>query len=270
MPLRFLVSLLICILLNSPSFAETITLNGEDDWAPYSSATADYKDVQGLAPDIIRAAFKTQSVTVRIRPVPFARCMLEVDKGTALGCFDTIINQDTKDRYIFHKTPLFQAEMVVYGPISSQKTSITVKDLEGKVVGWTTGYTYPPSFRDNKKIIPDVVPTERAQLEKLAAGRIEYAVMWGLTGEHILQKHPHLSKKVKALGSISRDSLYINFSKSHPDGAKYAGVFEKGLQAIMVNGTYKKLEDDFRKKHLRFKSWAAKAQESKKQKSKEL
>jgi polar amino acid transport system substrate-binding protein len=196
--------------------------------------------------------------------------MLEVDKGTALGCFDTIINQDTKDRYVFHKTPLFQAEMVVYGPIDSKKTNITVKELEGKVVGYTVGYTYPSNFRDNKKIIPDVVPTERAQLEKLAAGRIEYAVMWGLTGEHILEKHPHLAKKVKALGTISRDSLFINFSKAHQDGAKYAGIFEKGLQAIMANGTYKKLEDSFREKHLRTKSWATKTQDSKKPKSKEL
>ena len=110
---------ILTLLVSVYAGAETITLNGEDDWAPYSSATENYKSVQGLAPNIIYAAFKTQGVEVKFRPVPFARCMIEVDNGVAIGCFDTIINQDTRDKYIFHKTPLFKADMVVYGPILS-------------------------------------------------------------------------------------------------------------------------------------------------------
>jgi polar amino acid transport system substrate-binding protein len=64
----------LCFLISSYASAETITINGEDDWAPYSSATPNYKSVQGLAPEIIAAAFKTQGVDVKFRPVPFARC----------------------------------------------------------------------------------------------------------------------------------------------------------------------------------------------------
>ncbi|MGE5085373.1 MAG: substrate-binding periplasmic protein [Bacillota bacterium] len=245
----------LALLVSFSASAETITLNGEDDWAPYSSATSNYKSVQGLAPDIISAAFKTQGVTVKFRPVPFARCMIEVENGAAIGCFDTIINQDTRDKYIFHKTPLFKADMVVYGPINSSITHVKIKDLEGKIVGHTEGYTYPPQFIENKKIIAAESPTERSQLEKLASGRIQFAIMWGLTGEHIIEQNPHLVRKVKAIGRISQDSLFINFSKVHKDGAKYAAIFEKGMQAIIANGTYKKIEDAFHKKHEHFKEW---------------
>ncbi|MEK2690796.1 substrate-binding periplasmic protein [Bdellovibrio sp. GT3] len=229
----------------SAASAETIHLNGEDDWAPYSSATKDYKDLQGLAPDIIRAAFKSQGITVIFRPMPFTRCMKEVDLGRSLGCFDTLINADTQDRYLFHPTPLFKAEMYIYGKINSKP--VTLIDLEGKKVGVTMGYTYPTTFIENKKILREVGPTEKSQMQKLASGRIDYAILWGLTGEKILKDNPHLLSKVKAVGKVSRDSLYINFSKKHKDGAKYAAIFEKGLKTIIENGTYKKIEADFQK-----------------------
>lgn len=236
------------LLVSSVSKAEIIHLLGEDDWAPYSSATFDYKDVQGLAPDIVRAAFKSQGVTAIIRPMPFARCMMEVDKGQSLGCFDTVINQNTKDKYIFHNTPLFQAEMLIYGK-TTEKGGLSLEDLEGKVVGKTLGYTYPTSFLLNRKIKTEPGPTEKSQLQKVASGRIQYAVLWGLTGEDILDKNPELRNKVKALGKLSADSLYVNFSKKHKDGARYAAVFEKGMQAIHANGTYRKIESEFRKKY---------------------
>ncbi|WP_413560886.1 substrate-binding periplasmic protein [Bdellovibrio sp. HCB209] len=240
--------LLSVFLVCAVSKAETIHLLGEDDWAPYSSATSDYKDVQGFAPDIVRAAFKSQGVTAIIRPMPFARCMMEVDKGNSLGCFDTVINQNTKDSYIFHATPLFQADMMIYGKVN-EKSGLKLADLEGKVVGTTLGYTYPTSFLTNKKIITEPGPTEKSQLMKVAAGRIQYAVLWGMTGEELLKKNPDLKIKVKSLGRVSRDALYVNFSKKHKDGAKYAAILEKGIQTIHSDGTYKKIESEFRKKY---------------------
>ncbi len=144
---------LVLLLFWNSSFAaaETIVIKGEDDWAPYSSATKDYKSVQGLAPDIVRAAFKTQGVTVITRPVPFARCLHEVKEGSAIGCFDTVMSIETQDNYVFHSTPLFKADMVVYGRIREPQRTLTFKDLEGKVVGTTNGYTYPTEFIANKK-----------------------------------------------------------------------------------------------------------------------
>lgn len=243
--------LLILTLACSGNFAQatTIIINGEDDWAPYSSASADYKDVVGLAPEIVKAAFKSQGITAITRPVPFARCIYEVEKGKSLGCFDTIINQDTKDKYIFHKTPMFEAEMVVYGRIRDGRQNVTLKDMENKVVGTTNGYTYPTDFLQNKKILHSQSPTEKSQLEKLASNRIDYAVVWGLTGEYLLKNHPELAKKIQPVGRLSKDGLYLNFSKSHKDGAHYAHVFEKGLQAIRADGTYDRIMNRFRNLH---------------------
>lgn len=241
----FLVLTLFCEM----ALAQTIVINGEDDWAPYSSASKDYKDVVGLTPEIVKAAFKSQGITAITRPVPFARCMFEVEKGKSLGCFNTLINRDTAVKYIFHKTPMFEAEMVVYGQIGDPKQSITFKDLEYKTVGTTNGYTYPTDFLEKKNILYSPSPTEKSQLEKLANHRIDYAIVWGLTGEHLLKTNPQLARKIRPISRISKDGLYLNFSKIHQDGKKYAEIFEKGLLAIRTDGTYDKILNKFKSQH---------------------
>ncbi|WP_374079149.1 substrate-binding periplasmic protein [Bdellovibrio bacteriovorus] len=235
----------------SSVLAKTIVINGEDDWAPYASASKNYKDVEGLAPDIVKAAFLSQGIKAITRPVPFARCLHEVEQGSAIGCFDTVMSSETKDLYIFHATPLFTVDMVIYGSANEPKRALTFKDLEGKTVGTTNGYTYPTEFISNKKIKHSPGPTEKSQLEKLASGRIQYAILWGLTGPLVLKERPDLAGKVKPLGVISSTGLYLSFSKKHKEGAKYAALLEKGLQKIMANGTYAKIIDNFNNKYLK-------------------
>ncbi len=236
------------LLFSTISLAETVTINGEDDWAPYSSKTADEKSVEGFAPDIIKAAFKTQGVDVVFKQVPYARCLAEVNAGDAVGCFDTVQDDDSKAKFIFHKTPLFNADMVVFAPSTSAETIAKISDLEGKTVGVTNGYTYASEFTNNAKITKQVVGSEKDQLNLLANGRLQYGVVWGMPGFDILKKNPNIASKVKAIGKISTDALYINFSKKHKDGARMANIFEKGMQAINADGTYKKLEAEFKKK----------------------
>lgn len=236
------------LLFSTLTFAETVIINGEDDWAPYSSKTSDEKSVEGFAPDIIKAAFKTQGVDVVFKQVPYARCLAEVNSGDAVGCFDTVQDDDSKAKFIFHKTPLFNADMVVFAPSSSTESIAKTSDLEGKTVGVTNGYTYASDFTNNAKINKQVVSSEKDQLNLLANGRLQYGIIWGMPGYDILKKNPNIASKVKVIGKISTDALYVNFSKKHKDGARMAEVFEKGMQTITTNGTYKKLESDFKTK----------------------
>lgn len=242
----FLWTTCLLIFISCYGFAqETVFLSGEDDWAPYSSASSDYKDLTGLSPQIVKAAYQSQGVNVVLRPVPFARCIYEVEQGKALGCFNAIISSETRGKYVFHELPLFEAQMVVFGRINEKKSKISLKDLENKTVGTTNGYTYPTEFIENKKIRHSQSPTEKSQLEKLASGRIDYAILWGMTGAHLLKDNPELAKKVKPVGLLSKDGLYISFSKKRKDSVKYARVLDQGLRHIKKNGTYDKIMKDF-------------------------
>ena len=61
--------------------AETVTVGAEDAWAPYAYAMAGQSEPQGLAPQLVRAAFETQGVQVRFKVLPFSRCLHEAEVG---------------------------------------------------------------------------------------------------------------------------------------------------------------------------------------------
>ncbi len=227
--------------------AQTIIIGAEDDWAPYSSVGAGGKQPKGLTPRIVKAAFKSQKVEVEFRILPFARCLDEVLHGQSIGCFDAMENSENKGKYIFNKTPLFTAEVAIWGEATSLKKKMKFQDLRGEIVGVTNSYTYPPEFSDDKKIEQKTYQTDYKQLEAIANGRLKYGIIYKWPGFQILADYPEFKNKVKILGIGSRDPFHLAFSKTHPDGAKFADIFEKGMKAITADGTYRKIIKDFEK-----------------------
>ncbi|MGL5934274.1 MAG: transporter substrate-binding domain-containing protein, partial [Cetobacterium sp.] len=89
--LKMLLRFLLLSFLVPHVFAETIIINAEDDWAPFSSVTPDKKSAEGLSVDLVRAAFATQGIEVQFMAVPFARCLYEVEHGHVVACFNASI-----------------------------------------------------------------------------------------------------------------------------------------------------------------------------------
>jgi len=102
------------------SAQDTVLLGAEDDWAPYSSATPDRRTVEGLAPELVTAAFDTQGVHVTFKVLPFARCMLHAERGLVAGCFNATRVTGNQDLFCWHPTPLFQEELAIFGPHTYQ------------------------------------------------------------------------------------------------------------------------------------------------------
>ncbi|HEY0562282.1 MAG TPA: transporter substrate-binding domain-containing protein, partial [Methylophilus sp.] len=126
---------LFCMVTAFASHAETITLVAEDDWAPYSSMKPDKSGPQGLTPELIKQAFKQKGIEVKYLTLPFARCMYLSLIGKYVGCFDATITLDNKDRYYWHKTPLFVEGVSVFAHAKAKVKDVKVSDMEGKTVG---------------------------------------------------------------------------------------------------------------------------------------
>ncbi|NHQ84737.1 amino acid ABC transporter substrate-binding protein [Iodobacter sp. HSC-16F04] len=237
------------ILLSASLYAETVVINAEDDWAPFSSMTRNKQGIEGLSPSLVSAAFHTQGIEVKFNPVPFARCLYEVERGKAVACFDTSITEENKNKYIWHKTPLFEEGLSIFALSDSKDKNLTVKDLEGKTVSITHGYSYPNVLMDNKKIIRDESPFDDTQLKKILLKRVQYGVINTIPGTLMINANRNYKGKIKIVGLVETSVFYLNFSKSHKDGQRMADIFEKGMQEIKANGTYKKIERDFKEKH---------------------
>ncbi|WP_051259045.1 substrate-binding periplasmic protein [Chitinibacter tainanensis] len=239
--------LLLALLLAMPALAQTtITLNAEDDWAPYSYVERGKEGIQGLAPKIITAAFATQQIKVNYRAVPFSRCLRETEEGQALGCFDIEINSDNAKRFYFHRTPLFQEGLSIFAR-APHRTGLSAADLPGHAVGATNGYTYPPVIMQDSRIRKDISPSDEVQLRKLlAGGRIDYALINTTPAKLLFKKNPAFKGALLEVGLVNQASFYIGFSKKHPDGQKLAELFEEGLRTIKANGEYERLMREFR------------------------
>lgn len=249
MTLRLSAALVVCAaFMTGNAVAETVTIAAEDDWAPYSSVKADKSGPEGLSPDLVRAAFKTQGVDVVFLAVPFARCLQYAKTGRALACFNATIIDSNRDVYHWHPTPLFEEELAIFGPQSAPDTPVTVKDLEGRNLGVTIGYTYPTEIMENKKIRKFSATSDHNLLQMLAAKRVDYILINTMPGYMRIYQDPQLKGRIKKVGVISLDGFWLGFSKADKNGQRLAETFEKGLRQIKADGTYQKIYGDFRKR----------------------
>lgn len=225
---------------------EVVTVAAEDDWAPYSAMRADRSGPEGLAPALVKAAFKTQNVEVRFEVVPFSRCLHYAEKGTVVGCFDTTRTEANKDRFYWHPTPLFQEELAIFGRADAPARELTQKDLEGETVGVTIGYTYPTDLMQNPRIIKLSATSDGNLVKMLVARRVNYILLNTMPGYYRIKSEPALKGQIKRVGAIRLDSFWVSFSRAHPDGKRMSEVFEKGLQAIKANGDYDRMMRAFK------------------------
>lgn len=171
------------------------------------------------------------------------RKLLRIIKRIFSGCYEAISSKYEAD-YIKTKQELFQAEIAIFAADSYKgAVDLKLKNLEGKTVGVTNGYEYGEEYSTNKNLKTDTAPTDILGLKKLAAGRTDFFLIYSKVADYIMKENPDLKGKVKRVGTVTVDKLYLTFSKKHKDGKKFADLLDKGLEKIKSDGTYKKIED---------------------------
>lgn len=245
--LRPIITVLCLLCLLRPAVAATpVVLVAEDDWYPYS-ARQDGKAV-GMAVDIVRAAFAAVDVAVELKSMPYARCMQVVKQGVELGCFDTLKDDTTRDAYLFHERPLFTATIGIYAR-SDFSGTLSAADLKGRRVGLTNGYTYGDAVEKNAAIHKDVAPNDLLTMRKLVADRVEVALVYTRVADWLQTQHPELRGRVRQVGVLLQDGLYISFSKSHPDAPRVLPLLDRGLAKIRANGTHARIEAEWQRRY---------------------
>lgn len=228
-----------------PAGAKTILIAAEDDWAPYSAASADSSKPDGLTPKLVREIFASQQVDVQFVTVPFTRCLKMVENGQAVACFNTTITDDNRQRFIWHPTPLFHEELAIFALSPVSDRSVTLRDLRGRRVGITQGYTYPSHFMTLRGIERITAVSDDNLIKMLLARRVDYVLMNTMPGYLRANSHPESAGRIKRVGVISQDGFWLNFSRRHPDGASMAVTFETGLQAMKKSGRYQQVMQQF-------------------------
>jgi len=231
--------------------AGPVVIAGEDDWAPYSAATAPGQSQdqppKGFSVALIRAAFATQGITPQFTTVPFARCMLLARTSQVAGCFNATITDDNRGDYLWHQPPMFEEELSIFGRADEAGPELRPADLHGKRVAITNGYTYPTEFMRDPRIQRFTATSDANLLRMLISGRVDYILLNRTPGWMRIDASPEFRGKVTRRGKLSADAFWIAFSKSHPEGAALADAFGRGLAQMRKDGSYARMLDAFRK-----------------------
>jgi ABC-type amino acid transport substrate-binding protein len=208
----------------------------EDAASPWSNRAG-----QGVANDMVRAAFSAAGVDVELVVVPYARCKTLVMQGGAAACFSMSDAPELRNLVRFADKPLFSVTPRFYYNIDHKVTAKSVADLaRGMRVGIVHGYEYPPFVAQlpARGILVESARSDVANLRKLAAGRIDVALVMtdDLRGADLVQQQAGVKNIALAFVSTPQDS-FIGFSTSHPNGELLRRSFNTGYQAIIDNGT---------------------------------
>ncbi len=239
--LNCLLALVLAGVFPSGQATETITLNAEDNWFPFSA----YRNGQteGFVVDVIRAAYAAVAIEVKFDPMPFKRCLTKVESGTDLGCFTVNRQEDTEKQFLLHKVPLFNDTGGIYDmEKSGLPAKVSPADLIGHRVGYTHGYTYGDYLDNTDGIIKEEAPNDLSNLKKLAYGRQEYSLVSVITAAYLFKTYPKDFPVLPRLaGTVTEQEMFVGFSRHRPDSIEAAAKLDEGLLIIRKNGTYSKI-----------------------------
>jgi polar amino acid transport system substrate-binding protein len=222
---------------------QSVVLSVEDDASPWSRP-----DGSGYANDLVVAAYRAVGVEVDLKVVPYARCKKMAINGEVAGCFSTSPSPELRGLIQLSDQPLFSVTSGYFynvnkPPIVNRQENLAAETIVGTVIG----YEYPASFeqlKEQKKLLVEPSPSEDVNLRKLAAGRIDLALLNynEMKSPEWLMKRAGVTGQVKIGFEAGLMNSYIAFSTKHPEGAWAREQFNKGFSIIRTNGTLHRIK----------------------------
>jgi len=214
---------------------QPVELMVEDGAAPWSD-----QEGKGYANDLVRAAYAAVHVRLTLRVVPYARCKAYAMQGQVAGCFSMSDSPELKGAVVFADAPLFQVTPRFYTNPARPLRATSVRDFPaGTRLGVINGYEYPAEVRllGERGVVLDPANSETANLKKLAAGRLDAALIMTdrIKTDGVMLKEAQAERMVFLFAASAMGS-YLGFSVRHPDGERARALFNEGYRIISANG----------------------------------
>ena len=219
------------------AWADEVVRLAIGDWAPYTSQS----DTQGrLLERVVAEAFKAEGLTVKYSYYPWKRSYELTASGQYDGTFPWTRTPERVQRFVLNKLPLMRDEGVFFHLKSKPFDWHTLDDLRRYKVGVTIGYRDEDAYRQ-QGITADPVASEELNFQKMLVGRIDvyqtsktvgYAVINKMFSREDAQRFTHHPTPAQI------NDYYVLFSKTSPNGGRYADRLDAGLKKIKASGLY--------------------------------
>jgi ABC-type amino acid transport substrate-binding protein len=220
----------------APAAGKHVQIMVEDAASPWSNHAG-----EGYANDLVRAAFAAAGVDIDLIVVPYTRCKALVVQGGTVACFSMSAAAEFDKAVRFADKPLFSVTPKFYYNVKHKVAARSVAELgRGMRVGIVLGYEYPAFVANlaRRGVVIDTARSDVANLQKLAAGRIDLALVMTdeMRTDVIIKQQADVHDIALAFQGAPMDS-FIGFSTAHPDGEAQRQRFNAGFRSITENGT---------------------------------
>jgi polar amino acid transport system substrate-binding protein len=204
------------------------------EFPPYTGSTL---PGGGIACEITRAALRQAGRSMTLTFRPWARALLEFQRGEHDGVIGAWRSVEREQTMRFPQ-PLGILNQVGFMARSDRRHRVeNLAALRELRIGVVNGYANPPRF-DAANLPVESAVDDLANLRKLLAGRVDLALIDKGVGAHLMDTHLRASadKLVWLEPSVSEIPLYTVFSKIRPEGERFAAALTRGLGDLQGSG----------------------------------
>ena len=240
-------SSLVFLLVTLPAMAAPNNVQlAADAWPPYVDPAL---PEQGLAMDLVKTALQRAGYTHNTHITTWNRVL----EGAQLGVYDVIVaawHSKQREDFLYFSEPYFKNKILFLKNRSTRIKYKTLDDLNKYVIGIIANYAYDPKF-DNSRVLNKLPDTQLVNnLVKLRQGQIELTLDDELVLLYAMNKYmPKGAEELEFLPQpLAMRSLRIGISKKNPDHKRIADRFNKAIQDMIKDGSYRKILE----KHLSY------------------
>jgi polar amino acid transport system substrate-binding protein len=234
---RIFVSLLLLLAL-VPCWAQQKLTLASTDYPPYfDHALPEDGTVAALA----HAAFKAAGYDITLVFLPWARLMLDLERGKHDGVV-AVWYKAERESFLALSDPVVQTNIGFYGRSNARIDVSKLEKLKGQRIGTVRGYANPPNF-DAAALRTEEVTNDIANLRKLDKARIDLALVDKALARHLIkQEWPAGNDGLVWIDPpVQTMPLFIGISRSNPNYRKILSDFNRGLAEIRRNGEYERI-----------------------------
>ena len=198
---------------------------------------------EGLAMEIVRAAFKTQGYAVKLEIMPWVRA----EKGVSDGRYDILVDVWRTEARLkeFMFTVPYAVSRIKFIKRKDNPFEFTgLASLNGLRVGVIRGYGYSDAFNKAGTFVRDEVPSLENNLNKLLVRRIDLTLEDEITARSVLrQMDPKQAEQLDFTNNaLASNPLYVAAGLKNPRHKEIVEAFNRGMLAIKANGILPAIE----------------------------
>ena len=240
--LSFFLLLAIGLFAPIASAAEPLLIHVDAGNPPFMFGADERGTPLGMYPAILYSAFKRGGTPVVVKAIPWKRALLEIELGAAgVG---GIYKNDERAAKFDYSDPIFLERIAVFYNTNNPIEFNSIRDLFGKRVGVTRGWSYGDDFDlaiKYDQVTAESTGGDQQNFSKLALGRIDAVLAIVESGERLLEKGTKEYADIRmAKTLLVSNQAYLAFAKKANQLPSIA-LFNKELAKMKKDGSFNAL-----------------------------